>query len=56
MTVSLPPTWAKSKQVPTSTIVIKGQGGDVVATIQVTGEARVSSVVWPYTYQATDTS
>jgi len=50
MTQPLPADWAKTKQVPTSTIKVKGAGGDVVATIQVIGTATVTSA-YPYTYR-----
>lgn len=50
MSQALPPEWAKTKQVPTSTINVLGAGGDVVATITVVGTATVTPT-WPYTYR-----
>lgn len=52
MSQVLPPEWAKSKQVPTSTVTIYGEGGDIVATIAVVGTASVTPA-WPYTYRTT---
>lgn len=49
MSTDLSPTWAKSKKVPTSTVKITGQGGNVVATIDIVGEATVTTS-WPYAW------
>lgn len=54
MSTELPPAWANSQEAPTSTVKIKGHGGDVVATIAVVGSVTVTTS-WPYSYQAIPT-
>jgi len=49
MSQPLPADWATKKQVPTSTLHIKGKGGDIVATINVVGTATVTTA-YPYTH------
>lgn len=52
MTQPLPDAWAKNKQVPTQVILIKGTGGNTVATINVVGTAIVTPA-YPYSYKTT---
>lgn len=49
-TVPLPAGWIQAKVVPSSTLVIHGQGGDEVARVKIIGEATITSV-WPYSYR-----
>jgi hypothetical protein len=54
MPTSLPPSWAQSKEVPTKSIQIRGIRGDVVATIEVTGDAKITTA-YPYSSRVKST-
>lgn len=54
MSTTLPAVWAQSKTVPTETIKILGISGDVVATLNITGSATVTTA-YPYTSRTTAT-
>ena len=49
-TTPLPADWAKTQTVPTATVEIRGQGGDVVARVTVVGTATVTCT-YPYSYR-----
>lgn len=48
MSAALPAEWAKSQQVPTSTVTVKGVNGAVVATLVITGTVESISTTFPY--------